>query len=520
MDLLETDDQLTIVNRAMQHRISKKLIRKVPYFEKMLSHDLLEAEENKVELDFDEKAFKWFLIWIEFDYIFIEMDFVIDMYNLFDYFGISDCLMDDFVKYFHANFSIEHLPVIIRQVTPTSKLINSGALNAFICRYFLKIVNSPIWLKFPIQSIDYICGLDLMVPSEIQVFNAIIRWADFKADSRKGCFKGLLKLVRWCNLEEKDFPKIKENEFMRSSDFEPELWYCNKPECYCSVDRTKQGCFVVVEELNKSDLQVQLLDRNFLPLINHTVIQSDESMPLLVIHDEHVSDISFDSGRQMIRIDWKQNKYRLLDCPAYKSHCPKMIRCIFEEQESASCSVMTPNQEYRGPNQNYESSLLESNEKLILVRNELYSFRFWKNPYITDINSEFECNGHTYLATVLDKSIYMLTDKLEFFEFDIDRKFAFKKIKLPRFEDKLKFNNLLLTSKQADDDRVIFIDKTTKDIFCFNVTTQEWKSIDQIIDCKSNSSEDSKEPNVLKTFTFGLISLDTINLCSKHKLTQ
>ncbi|XP_025018316.1 uncharacterized protein LOC112539775 [Tetranychus urticae] len=514
MALLETDDQLTIVNRSLEYRINKKLIRKVPYFEKMLNLGLKESKENKVELDFDEKAFKRFLNWIQIGCIFIEMDFVVNLCNMADYFGLSDCLIDDCFTYLHHNFSIKHLPVIIPQVTSTSKLINSGTLNAFICRYFTKIVNTPVWLNYPVETIKYICALDLMIHSEYQVFDVIMRWATFKADSRKSYLKELLKLVRYCHLEEKDLSKIQENEFFRSSCLEPELCSRKKANCNCNIDRTKQGCFVVIEELSDKNLRLKVFDSDFSSLVNQ-VMQPDESMPLFILHNEHISDISFDSGRKMIRIDWKQNTYRLFDFSAYKSYHRIIHRCIHDAQQaSGECHVRIDKCEMS----EYEYSFLEVNEKFILVGNESAYFNCWKNPSTGDINKLSDDNRHTYLTTILDNRIYMLTHNFEFFQFNIDSDLEFKKIKLESFKENLQFDNLLLTSKQVNDDRVLLIDKTTKDVLCFNVNTQEWSSIGRIIDCKGKPTDGQKESNVLKTFTFGFVSTDSINLCLERNL--
>ncbi|XP_015794257.1 uncharacterized protein LOC107370817 [Tetranychus urticae] len=504
----ETNDQLTIVNRSMEHRISKKLIRKIPYFEKMLSLDLKESKENKVELDFDERALKSFLNWIKLGYIFIEMDCIINLCTITDYFGMEDHLIRDCKNYFSETFSSEYLPVVIPQVTSTSALVNSDTLNTFICRYFSKIANTNVWLDYPIETIEYICALDLMIHSEYQVFDAIIKWVNFKAHSRKCYLEGLLKLVRWCHLDDKDLPRIKENELCESSNLESESSSHCKSKCNCGMDRTKQGCFVAIEEINNTHLRVKVLDGNFQPLINE-VIQLDGSLPLHPLYGKYVSNIPFDSGRQMITIDWKQNKYRLLNFVYYKHHYCEIHRLIFGAQNSVESHI----EKEKSFNENYTRNhlLLEAAEKFILVDNDEYKFRYWETPSTMDINNADVAN-YFYLSTILDKNVYVLTKDLDFFQFNIDRN-IFVKMRLERFMDKLKFNNLILTSKLAGDDGVILLDKSTKNVLCFNVTTQRWKSIGRIIDSKS-------EFPVLKTFTFGFVSTDSINLCLERELTQ
>ncbi|XP_015794411.1 uncharacterized protein LOC107370977 [Tetranychus urticae] len=506
MNSLKTDDKLTIVNGTMEHRISKKIIRKVPYFDRMLSHDLLESKENKVKLDFDERALKLILNWLEFGLIFIEMDNVINLCTIADYFGVNNYLIDDCISHFHDNFSIEHLPVVIPQVTQTSKLINSGALNAFIRRYFMKIANTTVWLDYPIETIAYICKLDLMIYSEIQVFDSIMKWINFKADSRKCYLKELFKLIRWFYLEDKDLSKIKENELVKSCNFELELCSHDSSNCNYTIDRTKQSYFVVLEESDDKDLRVKVLDHNFIPLINR-VIQSDESMLLNLLHDEHTSDIFFDSGRKMIRIDWKQNKYRLLKYLTLKSYYPKIYRCFFEDQKSeAYGKEMLP--KYYGDHKT-KGSLVEANDKFILVCHHEYWLKCWTNPTTEIINSHFDDTGYTYLTTVLDNSIYMIKNNFEFFQFNIDSKLEYKKVEIDRLKH-FKIYNLLLTSNLACDDKVIIIDKSTKAVYCYNVETDKWSSMGRISNCDSESADGQRISDQLLTFTSTLLSMDTI----------
>ncbi|XP_015794400.1 uncharacterized protein LOC107370963 isoform X2 [Tetranychus urticae] len=438
MNSLETDDQLTIVNRSTEHRVSKKLIRKVPYFEKLLSHECFESKENAVVLDFDEQAFKLFLKWVEFDQVVIEMMNLINLCTMIDYFGMDTKLIDDCATYFHDKFSIKHLPVVIPQVTPTSKLINSGALDAFICRYFLKIASTKVWLNYPIETIEYICALDLMVHSEMQVFNAIMKWIDFKRNSRKGYLERLLKLVRWCHLDDKDSVEIEGNDFIRFSFLKDVFSPLDQRN---DVNRTNQYYFVLVETLDGTDLQIKVFDRDFLPFIKR-VIKLDESLPLHLLHNDHVSDIVIDSGRQMIRVDWNQNKYRFIGLNDYKSHHYKIQECILEKTEEKQYSLATYSiwavQHTSG------ASLLEFNDKSVLLAEERISCapsRLMSDPFDSYTNkySDYELNmccwtaptdgqisrffnsgERNYLTTILNNKIYIMKDRCELIQFNIE----------------------------------------------------------------------------------------------------
>ncbi|XP_025018483.1 uncharacterized protein LOC107370824 [Tetranychus urticae] len=509
MDTLKNDDKLTVINRSSQYLISKKLILKVPYFEKMLSHDSLESTESKVELDFDEKALKLILHRIEHGYIFIEMDCVINLCTIADYFGMDNHLINECLTHFHDNFSIEHLPVIIPQVTSTSKLINSGTLNAFICRYFTKIVNTSVWLDYPIETIEYICALDLMIYSEVKVFDSIMKWVKSKPDSRKSYLKNLLKSIRWCHLEDKDLAKIKENIYVKSSDFDPKLCCRDKSGCNCSTDRTKQKYFIAIEKLDATNLRVKVLDKNFFLLVNQA-IQSDESMPLKLIHDEHVSDVFFDSGRKMIRIDWKQKKYRLLEAATFQSHFTKCLMLISDEQKSEEHYAVKINNPLNSE-QASESSLLEADDKFILVRFYGKQFKYWAMPTDENIRSHFWLKGRSCLGTVLDNNIYMLTDRLELIQFKIDRKCEFERIEFEKYREKFYSDSLLLTSNLTND-KVIIIEKSTKELFCYNVKTEKWSSMGRISNCDSGSDGKTKSHDLI-AFTSTFLSMDAIKAC-------
>ncbi|XP_025018314.1 uncharacterized protein LOC112539774 [Tetranychus urticae] len=513
MDSLESDDQLTIINRSTEHRISKKLIRRIPYFDRMLSHDLLESKENKVKLDFDEQTFKIILNWIEMDLMLIKMDNVINLCNMADYFGINDDLMKDCATYFHGKFHISNLPVIIPQVTSISKLINSRVLNTFICRHFLKIVKPAFWLDFPFETIDYICKLDLMIDSEIKVFDAIMEWV-MKWDhySKRSHLKVLLNSVRWCHMESKHLTKVKENVLIKYEGFEP-ICSPRDVDCDCIFNRTKQEYFIVIEKLMDTDLRIKVLDSNFLPAIDQ-VIQLDISMPLHVVHDEHISDISFDSGRKMIRIDWKQNKYRLLDYKAYVSHHFEIARC-FESRFVTTNYQDTKNlsdcQTIQG------SSLLEANGKFVLFHIKDGFVAYWLDPKLGNINPKVLDYEQYFDSTILGENIYIITENSEFMTFKIGQEGELKIIDFGQLDQQLWFDKSFLTSSQVGNE-IFLVDKSTKNIFRFNRLNEEWDPIGLLINYDYSKTEGQKKPSELLTFTTAFLSIDSIRPCLKRKL--
>ncbi|XP_015794258.1 uncharacterized protein LOC107370818 [Tetranychus urticae] len=505
MDSLETDDQFIIVNRSREHRISKKVIRKVPYFEKLLSHECLESKENKVELDFDEKALILFLKWVAFDYLLIEMKNVISLYNMIDYFGVDSNLIQDCATYFRDNFSISHLPVVISQVTPTSQCINSGALDAFICRHFLKIAKSKAWLNYPIETIEYICALDLVIHSEMQVFNAIMRWIDYEAESSKIHLERLLKLIRWCHLSRKDLSKIKENDCVKSSNFEP--IFCTPVQCngYCTLNRINQYYYVLIEELDGTDLQIKVLTKNFMPFIKR-VIKLDESMPLNLLHNDHVCDIVFDSGRKMIRVDWNQNKYRLIGLEELKSHTFKIRKCIPEKKYDELYDLHVNLSRYYP-----QGSLLDLNGEFLLISTNSEKMFCCLSPSDARIERFYHGSHCEYLATVLDNKIYIMTSSHELFEFNID---SGKTQKFTR-KGEAEFRDLFLISK-PEQDKIMLIDKSKEIVDCFNVRTKEWSPFGIMVN-NFTSTGNQRKLNKLLTFTSAFLPINTIRSCIKRE---
>ncbi|XP_015794418.2 uncharacterized protein LOC107370985 [Tetranychus urticae] len=514
MDSSETSDQLTIVNRSNEHKISERLIRIVPYFDRILK----ESKDKIIELDFDDKALKSFLNWLESNTVSIEMDYVMHLYSMMDCFEIKgymmvhflsfrvkDLVQQDCINYFNDNFSLKYLPVIIPQATPVSKLITSSRLNAFICRYFLKIANTNVWLDYPVETIEYMCSLVLMIHSEYQVFDAIMKWIKAKADSRKGYIERLLKLVRWCHLEDKYLPKMKEQ--VQSLNCQPsKLSSFRKRDCDLTCNRTKQEYFIQICNSCIQGLRIIIYDNNFYPLIEK-VVNSNKSMTIDFLHVEHVSDIFFDSGEEGVRIDWKRNEYRWLDRSQYKTYFLDIHNYI-QEKDFWKDNNPGPSCEY-----NFKFSgvlLFEADEKYMLICNS-WLLECW--PANAELISKyFRTNGPNKLrATILDDNIYFLANS-DFIKLNINTNEE-TIIGLERFKNRLHFDNLLITSRKANDDRVFLIDKFTKDVFCFNVNTHQWSSMGRIVNCKNKSVVEQKESNALsKTFTFTSGTSESTNL--------
>uniref|UniRef100_T1JYD7 BACK domain-containing protein n=1 Tax=Tetranychus urticae TaxID=32264 RepID=T1JYD7_TETUR len=444
--------------------------------------------------------------------ILIEMDYVIDLCELADYLGL-DVISKECSRYFEDNFTIEHLPIIIPQVTATSKCISSGALNAFICRNFLKIKNlyadsidnskKTFWLEYPIEIIEYICALDLMIYSEYQVFDAIMKWIAFKDFSRKCHLAGLLKLVRWCHLTDEDLSRIKENGLFKSSGFEPIFCYPRKVDCVCTFNRTKQNFVVMIDSFEgSSDLRINVLDNNLIQLFSK-VIKYDDKITKEIFHDEAIFDITYDAGSMIgaFRIDWKRNKYTYVQSDLSFNI---LQRCVIRNKEDDQPLYVNVGAMWEAiVKDGY--LILEAAEAFIMITFERGYLNYFSRPLNTD-----RTRWHIFdsSAILLYNAIYLFNN-FALYEFKIQDNVLMQTWSHRLCCNEFSFEDTLLTSSPAGD-KIMVINKYTRNYICFDVNTKQ-SSTGQII--SYSSTPDQKESNGLRTLTQAFLPLNAIRTC-------
>ncbi|XP_015783683.1 uncharacterized protein LOC107361378 [Tetranychus urticae] len=511
------DDTLMIVNRSKKYWVNKQSIcSSIPYLGKMFSSGILEPNDKKVVLDFDERAFDMIIRHANLDGVIIEMDCVIKLYNLADHLMIENELLEDCSSYFYSNFSLENLEVVIPQVSKESKLFNVAALETFICRHFLKISNSAAFLDYSVDTIEYICKLNLVISSEYQVIQAITKWIGAN-DTRKIHLIRLLKCVRWC-FYNYDLLSFSQDELMKSADLTSLVCTPDKCNCNCVYNRSNRKCFVVIYELDSSNVNIKILNNKFIMLFSDN-FELNESMSLNILHDEHVCDVFFDSGSKGIRFDWNSKKYRWHDFSIYsKCYYTQLQKCISKNVEEKWSHLRTD----ANTKQNlsplpycHEMAILENKENLMLI-GKIKKGRFiYTVPLPTKLSKYAlkEDKARSFIATVLSNVIYIMNRNFEFIEFNLDDG-SFKKSK-PFDGDKFNFDDLALTSHQSRDSKVILVDKSTRDIFTFDVSSGKWWSIGRI---NRRSSKNDEKSTKLLAFTSALLSIDHIKPRSKRKL--
>lgn len=519
-EYFDCDDELKIVNRKREYIVSKKFICSVvPYFEKMFCCDLLESMENKVELNFDEQVFNSIMDWIHSESFTIKVEYVINFYEVADYLMINDRLFEPCLSYFHENFTIRHLPSVLPQVTKVSKLISSGSIENIICRHFLSILNTEIFLDYPVETVEAILKLDLVVYSEFQIFESIVKWVAKKV-TRRRFFMQLLNCVRWRFMDLNDLRRVVNHEFVKTlANYKSAITNTVEYE----FDRSHQRFFISIHQKDDVTLQIKVLDNDFLCLTIGDFTQ-DDSISLEFVHDEHTSDILFDSGTRGVRINWHKKTYRWLDFKVagktYYSQLSKFVVMCPTQPSAFDCYLEYNDKKLDTPVYSDDCLLLESNGKFILI-GKTQSYQSWfvlfpvRDPCYFRNYKDYR---QSFRATVIDKVVYILKNDLEFIQFNIESKYLNKS--KPFKDEKLDFNDLILTSHQTGDDKVFLINKSSGKIHVFCISKNEWSESYRVMDVNLVSDSSKIPVKKLITITSALLPMKNIKPLNKQCFYQ
>ncbi|XP_015783788.1 uncharacterized protein LOC107361466 isoform X2 [Tetranychus urticae] len=511
-----TDEELKIVVRKNVYYVSKKFICSVvPYFEKIFCDDLLKPKENKVELDFDEHNFDSVLNWIHCGSFLIQLEDVIDIFEVADHLMISDRLFKPCLKYFQDNFNIEHIPLFLSKVTKTTKLINLQVIDNFICRHFLLIANTNIFLQYPVETVEHILKLDLMIYSEYQVFEAIIRWVNKRTGSRKRLLPRLLNCVRWSFMDPVDVTKIKNAKLIKGLS---NLDSIISPDCEYGFNRSKQNFFISIDRIDDSNLTINVFDTELFRLPIGAFTQ-DDSISLGFIPRENISDIVFDSGRKGIRIDWSKKTFRWLDMEGDNENRYNQLTNIIVKflTQSGSLACYLEEKDTKPNLYSTHGVFLESVNKYIAI-GKTEDEKKWCGhfPVVPPDWCYFDKKpDQSFHATILDKVVYILTEELEFIQFNHETR-SFNK-SYPFKGQKWSFNDLILTSQQSKDDKVILVNKSSGKIHVYLINQEKWIEKYRIMNVNFYSDSSNAPANQLIAFASTFLQTKYIKPLYKRK---
>ncbi|XP_015783605.2 uncharacterized protein LOC107361313 [Tetranychus urticae] len=505
---VENCEKVLIINRKRKYRVPKKQLLSVPYFEKMFSSDCVESQENKVKLDFDERVFDSIISWILSGQFNIRMEYAISFYEAADYLMINERFLEPCLSHFLENFTIENIPVLLPQVTKVSKFFTSGVINN-ICRHFLMITNTDIFLNYPVETVEAILKLDLMVHSEYQIFESIMKWVYEDVESRKELLPRLLACVRWAFMDHDDICKIKNNELIKALPNFDEIISSNGE---CAFDRSDQSFFLTIHQKADATLLIKILNSDFICLSIGDFTQ-DDSISLEFVNEDHVSDILFDSGTKGIRIDWIKKTFRWLDFKGkVKTYYSNLIKFLVEFSDNLNylcCYLEDADKDIPETIFPEEELLLESNGVFILIgktkceKQWFGLFPVAKHSWFND----FRDQKHSFHATVLDNTVYILTKDLEFIQYDYETQCFEKNDELK--EEKFKFNDLILISHKKNDE-VILVNKASGKVYVFCSDEEKWIEKFRIMNINLCTDSSGSDIDKLVAFTSTFLPMQFI----------
>lgn len=163
-----------------------------------------------------------------------------------------------------------------------------------------------------------------------------------------------------------------------------------------------------------------------------------------------------------------------------------------------------------------ERKILESNGKFVVIgkTREQKWFGSFSKPNSSWFD-DYKSRMHSFLATVLDNVVYIFTEKLEFIQYNYLTK-SFNS-SVPFDEDEFAFEDLILTSHQAKDDKVILVNKSSGKMYIFYVDENKWVQKYQIMNVGPCSKSADLPVDKLITFTSAFLSMKNIKPLYKRK---
>ncbi|XP_015783223.1 uncharacterized protein LOC107361020 [Tetranychus urticae] len=190
-------------------------------------------------------------------------------------------------------------------------------------------------------------------------------------------------------------------------------------------------------------------------------------MSLEFVHGEHISDILSDSGTK-VRIDWIKKTFRWLDFKVkgktYYSNLIKFIVEFSDDLREIDCYLEDKDAKLPDFISTEEKLLVESNGKFILI-GKTEGEKEWFGLFpVKDLSwfNNYKAHKHSFHATVLENTIYILTKDLEFIQFDYETKCFEVNDELK--EEKFNFNDLILTSHEKNAE-VILANKSSGKVY-------------------------------------------------------
>lgn len=326
---IKVGPEIVITNESTSYIVSKDFVcSKNPRFK-----DLYNDYQRAITVVSDNLDLRAIIGWLYSDFIVINPTNAFSLHELACNLNF-DLIKNNCISFFNNKFTVEIIPVVMKRIKNDPSLVNlSNLLNTFICRNFLRIIKGQYFLELPFVVVKYIMSLDLLIESEYQVFQGILKWVKHDESNRTVHLSELIKCLRWCYMEDDTGEKIEEDEIVLNLPQFNEL-PCGPYECtnYCVSDRVKAKRLICIYFNDKSiGICYRAGENSWIPC---GTFEEDDKIPVGFLSPEYMLDIIFDSGRSGVRIDFLENKYRPLEMVgSTDSYYSKFYQCFNPKSE-------------------------------------------------------------------------------------------------------------------------------------------------------------------------------------------
>ncbi|XP_053202073.1 uncharacterized protein LOC128386971 [Panonychus citri] len=159
--------------------------------------------------------------------------------------------------------------------------------------------------------------MDLVVSSELQMFQAIVRWFEVDENTRKQYLPELMKFINFYRMNDEEILNCV--SIFESVGIDSNLRQGKKPRAYlpqfcqfdCKINRHYDKSLISIYELGKDKIYIRRLSRSNL-WTKYGQFTRDETMSTSLIEADHIVDVIYDSGRKGIRVDLIGKKFKYL----------------------------------------------------------------------------------------------------------------------------------------------------------------------------------------------------------------
>ncbi|XP_015791089.1 kelch-like protein 6 [Tetranychus urticae] len=312
---------LIIVNNDKEYHVHKIILSSfIPYFDKMLSSGLAESKSSRIELKHPTKIFDLIIDWAYCQPINVTKENALGLFHLSDYLDIPD-LANESLSFLFDHFSNEVVVEIDHWINQIATLKARQLIDQYICENFCDIITTKSFLGYEVDTVHYMINLnELNINSEVQVFEAIIRWITINAKERLVHLPKLILALDWSSIDINQFTNtIAQNFYIKlCKETRPIILSAFESICYNSSDQIKDVNLIIGPRLKDPPMLRYLIQEPEGTLTLKNLQNESISLPFVCdvnmtfnrCTDEYLAEYLIDSDK-LILINWISKTYRL-----------------------------------------------------------------------------------------------------------------------------------------------------------------------------------------------------------------